>query len=169
MGKSAASGGSNGTTGDVCNAILPQYADTIDVGSNNGGNHAPAIYGGNIDGWVADFLDIGMRRVFGGDQQQQRGENGGTDSGAGVWLVAATTRTLPFLSCADKEDAPPPLTPDLALHMRLNKADIDLMTAALTANACTSWLHNSTVLGWVALGEAAEMTEKLANNSADWL
>jgi hypothetical protein len=45
----AASGdgnGSNGTTMDVCDAILPQYADIINVGSDDDGECAPAIDGG---------------------------------------------------------------------------------------------------------------------------
>ncbi len=36
-----------------------------------------------------------------------------------------------LLSGADKEDTPPPLMADSALPTRLNKADMNLMTAAL--------------------------------------
>ena len=36
------------------------------------------------------------------------------------------------------------------------------------ADACVVWLHYSTILGLAALGEAAEMMEKLANKSVDW-
>jgi hypothetical protein len=34
-------------------------------------------------------------------------------------------------------------------------------------DACIVWLHYSTILGPVALGEAAEMMEKNANKSTD--
>jgi len=30
-------------------------------------------------------------------------------------------------------------------------------------DACAVWLHNSTILGWVALGEAAKTMDKLTN------
>jgi hypothetical protein len=56
---------SNGTTTDDCNAILLQYADIVDVGSNDNGNCAPTINGGNIDRGVAKFNN-GMRCVWGG-------------------------------------------------------------------------------------------------------
>ena len=49
----AASGGSDGGDGattDVRDAILPRYADIIDVGSEDDGNRAPVIDRGNIDG-----------------------------------------------------------------------------------------------------------------------
>ncbi len=49
----AASGGGNGgdgTTMDVCDAILLQYADIVDVRSSNDGNCTLAFDGGNIDG-----------------------------------------------------------------------------------------------------------------------
>ncbi len=62
---SAASSGGNCTTTDVCDAILPRYADAINVGSNDDGNRTPAIDTGNIDWWVADF-DYGVRRMCGG-------------------------------------------------------------------------------------------------------
>jgi hypothetical protein len=83
----AASGGSNGsnngdgTTTDVPNAILPCYTDIVDVRSDNDGNRAPAIDGGNIDGGGADFNN-GMQRVCGGHQRWQ-GEGGNTSGGGG--------------------------------------------------------------------------------------
>ncbi len=40
----------DGTTMDVCNAILPRYADVVYVGSNDDGNRTPVINRGNIDG-----------------------------------------------------------------------------------------------------------------------
>jgi hypothetical protein len=64
---SAVSGSGNGMTMEVCNAILPRYADAINVGSNNDGNCAPAIDGGNIDGWVAVFKN-GLQHLWGGQQ-----------------------------------------------------------------------------------------------------
>jgi hypothetical protein len=36
-------------------------------------------------------------------------------------------------------------------------------------DSCVLLLHFSTILGLVTLGEAAEMMEKLANKSIDWL
>ena len=36
-------------------------------------------------------------------------------------------------------------------------------------DACAVWLHNSNILGWAALGEAAKMMEHLTNKTADWL
>jgi hypothetical protein len=36
------------------------------------------------------------------------------------------------------------------------------------ADACVVWLDYSTILGLAALGEAADMMEKLANKSIDW-
>jgi hypothetical protein len=36
-------------------------------------------------------------------------------------------------------------------------------------DACAIWPHNLIMLGLPALGEAAEMMEKLANKSVDWL
>jgi hypothetical protein len=38
-----------------------------------------------------------------------------------------------LVSSADEEDAPPPLTADSALHMRLDKANMNLTTAVLAA------------------------------------
>jgi hypothetical protein len=66
-----ASGGGNsgdGTTTDVRNAILPPYADVIDVRRDNDGDCIPAFDGGNIDGGIVDF-DKGMRRTCGGQQR----------------------------------------------------------------------------------------------------
>ncbi len=54
----AASGGSNGgngTTTNLCNAFLLRYADIINVGSNDNGNCACTINGGNIDEGVANL------------------------------------------------------------------------------------------------------------------
>ncbi len=53
---SVGNGHSNGKTMDVCNPILVQYADVVNVRSNNDGNHAPAFDGGHIGGGVADKL-----------------------------------------------------------------------------------------------------------------
>ncbi len=36
------------------------------------------------------------------------------------------------------------------------------------ADTCVVWLHYSTILGSVALGEVAEMMENDANKSLDW-
>jgi hypothetical protein len=52
-------------TTDICDAILPRYADAVDVGSNDDGDCTSAINGGNIDGWVANF-DNGKWCTFGG-------------------------------------------------------------------------------------------------------
>jgi hypothetical protein len=54
--------GGNGMTTDICDAILPRYANFINVGSNGNGDHAPAIDGGNIFEGAANF-GIGMQRV----------------------------------------------------------------------------------------------------------
>jgi hypothetical protein len=70
-----------GTTSDFCDAILLQYADIVNVGSNNDGNCAPAINGGNIERGVANF-NIGVQGACGG-QQQWWGEGGNTGSGGG--------------------------------------------------------------------------------------
>jgi hypothetical protein len=75
------SGGGNSTTMDVCNAILPWYADIVDVRSNNDGDRTPTFDGGNIDGGVADF-DNGMLHATWG-QQQRRGEGSNTGGGSG--------------------------------------------------------------------------------------
>jgi hypothetical protein len=40
---------------DVHNAILLRYADVVNVGSNNIGDCAPAIDGGNIDRRATNF------------------------------------------------------------------------------------------------------------------
>jgi hypothetical protein len=42
--------GGNGTTMDIHDAILPWYANIVDVRSDNNGNCAPGIDRGNIDG-----------------------------------------------------------------------------------------------------------------------
>ena len=34
-------------------------------------------------------------------------------------------------------------------------------------DACAVWLHNFTILGWAALGEAAKTMEKLTNKTVD--
>jgi hypothetical protein len=73
--------GSNGTTTDVCSAILPRYADVIDDRSDDDGNRAPTINGGNIAGGVTDF-DNGMPCMCGG-QKQWQGEGGNTGGGGG--------------------------------------------------------------------------------------
>jgi hypothetical protein len=36
-------------------------------------------------------------------------------------------------------------------------------------DACAVWLHNSTILGWAALGEAVKTMEKLTIKIVDWL
>jgi hypothetical protein len=63
------SGGGNGgdsTATNVCDAILPWYADVINVESKEDGDRVPAIDGGNIDGGVVNF--DGMQRACGGQQ-----------------------------------------------------------------------------------------------------
>ncbi len=62
---SGSGNGGNGMTTDARDAILLQYADVGNVGSNKDGNCAPVIDRGNIDGGVADF-DNGMRLTCGG-------------------------------------------------------------------------------------------------------
>ncbi len=64
-----------------CDAILPWYADVVNVKSDNDGNHAPAFDGGNIDRGVADF-DNCMWHACGG-QQQWWGECGNTGGKGG--------------------------------------------------------------------------------------
>jgi hypothetical protein len=76
----------NGTTMDVCDAILLRYTNVVNVESNDDGNRAPAIDGGNIDGGVANF-DNGMRRTCGG--QQHGGERVATPA---VAVAAAVGR-----------------------------------------------------------------------------
>jgi hypothetical protein len=63
----AASGSSkdgNGMTTDVQDAILPWYAEVVNVRSNNNANCTPAFDRGNIDGGVAD-LDNGVGQAYG--------------------------------------------------------------------------------------------------------
>ncbi len=70
---------------------------------------------------------------MGRGQQQQRIEGGNTGSGAGGPAGGSCVSDPALLSGADKEDAPQPLTADSALHMQLDKADMSLTTAMLTA------------------------------------
>jgi hypothetical protein len=51
---SAMSGSGNGMTMDICNANLSRCADVVNVKSDDDGNCAPALEGGNIDGGFAD-------------------------------------------------------------------------------------------------------------------
>ncbi len=78
---SSGGNGSNGTTTNVCNAILPQYTDVVDVGSNNDCDCTPAIVGDNIDR-SCQLQQLRAAHVRGlatmaGRGQQNNGEGGG--------------------------------------------------------------------------------------------
>ncbi len=78
---SVVSGVGDGTTMDICDAILPPYTDILDVRSNGDGNRAPAFNRGNIDRMVANF-DNGMWHASGGERRR-RGEGGNSSGGSG--------------------------------------------------------------------------------------
>jgi hypothetical protein len=67
---------------DIRKAILPRYADIVNVRSHNDGNRAPAFNGGNIDGGVANF-DNGAWRPSGVSN------NGGERAATPVVVIAA--------------------------------------------------------------------------------
>ncbi len=65
----------------------------------------------------------------------------------------------------------PPIHPIISVNkMRMRTFYVEQSSAhAWLADACAVWPHNFIILGWATLGEAAEMMEKLANKSIDWL
>ncbi len=78
---SSSSDSGDGTTTNVCDAVLPWYAEVVDVKSNNDGNCAPTFNRGNIDGGVANFNN-GVQRTCRG-WQRWWGEGGNTGSSGG--------------------------------------------------------------------------------------